>query len=567
MECLKSCNICVNTTVLPGSMAKSSYCPDDYPFKADIDSLKLMFIPIDDEVKTLIGCGSFPKYIPVLLNIAAGNAGAIFCIHFHGNACDIGEVAACAMSERNVYMGHYMIIEYPNFGIAKGFPTEIVIDSIARSVYKFAVNELKVPWERIVLIGRSIGTGPACSLASYLQSVNTPPAALVLHAPYTSLKDAAYDLIGCFSFLFLNRWENWTKLCKVQNGKNKSKSAGECCDNCMCHDSQARAVTEHNPLHYSTITPALPDRKLNCTCSPEYTDPTSRSVVLCPVLFIHADNDLIIDSHHSKMMHDLRKSAGLTSELFMQTSVKGFKKGHNYFDFNKEVVAPCRAFFQRHIPYAAAHPVDLESVRAACGVPDKSCGVSFTFRDPLFFDYDNTSTKHDKDKNCMDRGTDETKHVDNNSFINMPDCDSLNCLSRWVLCPYVFCFEASLACLQMGIQCAFHTITNTSPRFSYETKKARSVAHINGCKVVKALLYLQSIESFIKEEEPDEDGDEEDGGSDCGDLEPATYNPLIHSSPTSQAQKQRRSSFSISQPSTPHLLTHLKGHCTPHSIE
>ena len=90
---------------------------------------------------------------------------------------------------------------------------------------------------------------------------------------------------------------------------------------------------------------------------------------------------------------------------------------------------------------------------------------------------------------------------------------------------------------------------------------------MNGCKVIKALLYLQSIESFIKEEEPDDDGEEdEDGGSDCENSDPATYNPLIHLSPTSQAQKQRRKSFSISQPSTPSMLTHLKGPCDPHSI-
>ena len=573
MDCVKSCNICVNTTALPGSMAKSSYCQDDYPYTADIDSLKLMFIPIDNEVTSLIGCGSFPKHIPVLLNIAAGNAGSVFCIHFHGNACDIGEVAACAMYERNAYMGHYMVVEYPNFGIAKGLPTEVVIDSIARSVYKFAVNELKVPWERIVLIGRSIGTGPACSLASYLQSVNTPPAALVLHAPYTSLSDAAYDLIGCFSFLFLNRWENWTKLCKVKNRKNGGKSSGECRDVCGCVDLQFRGVTEHNPLHYSSVTPAhLPDKEQKCSCSsPEYMDPTSRSVVLCPVLFIHADNDLIIDSHHSKMMHDLRRSAGLTSELFMQISVKGFKKGHNYFDFNKEVVAPSQAFFHRHVPHAAPHPVDLESVRAACGVPSKNCGLSFTFRDP-FFDYDDPAAKYGNEKNpmdIMDRGTDATKRIDKSSLINLPDCDSVKCLSRWVLCPYVFCCEASFACLYSGVQYMFHTITNSPPRFTYETKKARNKAHINGCKVVKALLYLQSIESFIKEEEPDEDEEgeeEEEAGSDCGDLEPATYNPLILSSPVPQLQKQRRNSFSISQPSTPRVLTHLKGPCTPHSV-
>ena len=50
-------------------------------------------------------------------------------------------------------------MEYPSYGISNGLPSEELYNEVAFSVYKFVVNELKVPPSRIVLIGRSIGTG------------------------------------------------------------------------------------------------------------------------------------------------------------------------------------------------------------------------------------------------------------------------------------------------------------------------------------------------------------------------------------------------------------------------
>ena len=257
MNCLKSANICVNTIVLPGCIAHSSYLTDDHPYGNSVDGLKLLFIPIETPCASVSECFSLPKFIPVLLNIAAANSASLFCIHFHGNACDIGEVGACATSESYTFMAHYMVVEYPKFGLAEGFPTEAVIDFITRTVYRFVVDVLGVPPGRIVLIGRSIGTGPACSLASYLESSGSPPAALILHAPYTSLRDAAYDLLGCFSFLFLNRWENWTKLCKVRTFNRKSDEGFKAVDG----SCEVSSPMQMNPLLSSGIPIIFSDGK------------------------------------------------------------------------------------------------------------------------------------------------------------------------------------------------------------------------------------------------------------------------------------------------------------------
>ena len=81
------------------------------------------------------------------------------CIHFHGNACDIAQIKICAERESYCFNAHYLLVEYPRFGISDGFPCEVTLDEVSKSVYDFVTNNLKVPHSRVVLLGRSIGTG------------------------------------------------------------------------------------------------------------------------------------------------------------------------------------------------------------------------------------------------------------------------------------------------------------------------------------------------------------------------------------------------------------------------
>ena len=50
---------------------------------------------------------------------------------------------------------------------------------------------MNIPEENIILIGRSIGTGPATFIASI-----SKPGVLILISPFTSLKAAVSDLYG-----------------------------------------------------------------------------------------------------------------------------------------------------------------------------------------------------------------------------------------------------------------------------------------------------------------------------------------------------------------------------------
>lgn len=527
MDFLKSCNICVNTIMLPGSLSKSTYSIHDYPYDKKIERTKLIFIPTEDSAKL---CCNFntPKYIPALLKIAASNSASILCIHFHGNGCDASEVESCAESESYSFMANYLIVEYPKFGIGKGYPSESVIDFIAQIVYKFVVNELGVPTDRIVLIGRSIGTGPVCNLASYMEEIESPAVAVILQSPYTSLRDAAYDLLGCFSFLFLNRWENWKKLCLIKNGKNDIDNS-----KISKHSRSIELVTCENPLLVQAFISAKPlsheHVKKTIKLEQRYSNPSSSHVIKCPVLFIHADNDLIIDPHHSQMMHNLRQASGLPSTFYLQKSTDDFKKGHNFFDYKSEVVIPCRDFLNEFVPSLSPFSLDLEKVRIACTVPQEysSCSSLSDIND-INSNYDGgINYLRNRNQKINDEHMDKIIDEDGTKtpgFFEDEYRASNYC--RWLLCPCIFSIEAFVSCSLTCSNQLYYSIPNVNPLFQYETKKSRGKDHVNGLRIIQTCLRLESIDYLLREEGPGGDSDESDESDD--EIEPVSVkNPMI----------------------------------------
>ena len=74
---------------------------------------------------------------------------------------------------------------------------------LALDALDFIEGSLQIPADRIVILGRSIGTGPACYLAAELTKRGKPPAALVLHSPYTSIRDLTTDLVASYNIKLL----------------------------------------------------------------------------------------------------------------------------------------------------------------------------------------------------------------------------------------------------------------------------------------------------------------------------------------------------------------------------
>ena len=140
-------------------------------------------------------------------------------LYLHGNGTDIGGAAEEAKTLARELDCHVLVPEYPGYGLAEGESSEDSVDAATHAAVRFAVETLGVPHERLVIYGRSVGTGPAAAAAARMTSHSPlgPPGALVLHSPYTSIFEYAREKAGgLLSYLLVSeRWPTRANLTKV----------------------------------------------------------------------------------------------------------------------------------------------------------------------------------------------------------------------------------------------------------------------------------------------------------------------------------------------------------------
>jgi abhydrolase domain-containing protein 17 len=409
MEFIKCENVVVNAIMLPGGFTKSSYTAESFQ---DSYNLRLLYVPFKSSF-----CNSFsyllaaPTHIPVLLAVNASAKAHGMTLHFHGNACDIGQIAICAQREAQAFRTHYILVEYPGYGISNGYPNEIVIDEVAETVMRFVTDVFGIPANDIILTGRSIGTGPVCRLASKMQLKQQKVRAVLLQSPYSSIRDTTGDLLGVASCFMFNRWENWRYL--------------------VGHDAH---------------------------------------VITSPVLFIHADGDQIIPMRHSRFMHEKRSACQLTSELYVQKSNEQYIKGHNFFDYEKDVVLPSREFLLKYAPE---------------GGPNKSAKVlSDDFLKPFTTMPEPYRLKHQQVLDFQEKQREKeakkasllTASMKNNQVVGIvedpqPSRFTPSVIAGLLCCPCVFCCEANSACCCLIAQQAVNFLMNEDPIFDYNVMK------------------------------------------------------------------------------------------------
>lgn len=162
-----------------------------FPSEADIDVPAMLLAP-DVEDKSQLG-----------------SIAAVCAIYFHPNAADIGDcINEMEMIRDGAFDGDAVVLapEYPGYGLLIEYsPSVSGIDRVAAAAWQFCMEGLGFPPHRIVLWGRSIGTGPASALAQSLghthageatsqksKAVVLPPmGALVLVAPFISIVEVA----------------------------------------------------------------------------------------------------------------------------------------------------------------------------------------------------------------------------------------------------------------------------------------------------------------------------------------------------------------------------------------
>ncbi|GAB5364149.1 hypothetical protein AAMO2058_000943900 [Amorphochlora amoebiformis] len=164
-----------------------------------------------------------PRYKPHLQNliwIPAGDA-TIPCLFFsqplathlflysHGNASDLGTIYYESQKLSNFLNVHFIAVEYCGYGLYPGEPSEEKINVGLEKVLRYAITELKIPPNRIVLFGRSLGTGPSSRLAAKLEEQLIKIGGVILQSPFTSIFEAAKNLSFAASLFMSDEvWQN-----------------------------------------------------------------------------------------------------------------------------------------------------------------------------------------------------------------------------------------------------------------------------------------------------------------------------------------------------------------------
>jgi len=84
-----------------------------------------------------------------------------------------------------------LAVEYKGYGIYSGKANSKSIIEDSLNVYDYITDALGVPQDSIIILGRSIGSGPATYVAS-----NRNPCCLILLAAFKSIRDIIKDKSG-----------------------------------------------------------------------------------------------------------------------------------------------------------------------------------------------------------------------------------------------------------------------------------------------------------------------------------------------------------------------------------
>ena len=162
---------------------------------------RMMFLPPDSSYRA--------GQLPIVMVPTAGGSiatlhlpnprAAITVLYSHGNAEDLGHLAPWLEELRRAGFA-VLAFDYRGYGQSTGGPASAAgATSDMEAVYHHAVNTLKIPPSRLVLYGRSVGSGPATDLAA-----RVPIGGLVLESAFVS----AFRVLTRVSLLPFDRFHN-----------------------------------------------------------------------------------------------------------------------------------------------------------------------------------------------------------------------------------------------------------------------------------------------------------------------------------------------------------------------
>lgn len=134
-------------------------------------------------------------------------------IFFHGNAGNLSHRGGRMKEAQDAGLG-MLLAGYRGYGRSEGSPDEEGLYRDARAALSYLHARPEVDRDKIVYFGESLGCAVALDLA-----VTAPPTALILEAPFSSMREEAAAVFPWLptSFLLRSRFENAQKASRVRS--------------------------------------------------------------------------------------------------------------------------------------------------------------------------------------------------------------------------------------------------------------------------------------------------------------------------------------------------------------
>jgi fermentation-respiration switch protein FrsA (DUF1100 family) len=127
-------------------------------------------------------------------------------LYSHGNSEDLGDIKQI-LEKLHAWGFSVFAFDYRGYGTSQGKPTESHAYEDINSAYNYLTQNLKIPPERIIVLGRSVGGGSAVNLA-----MQKPVAGLIIESSFIS----AFQVIVLFRILPFDKFPNLDKIKKVK---------------------------------------------------------------------------------------------------------------------------------------------------------------------------------------------------------------------------------------------------------------------------------------------------------------------------------------------------------------
>lgn len=151
-------------------------------------------------------------------------------LYFHTNGEDLSDLDWIGELILKTLNLSFLAVEYPGYGLYEGSVSEATMMEDAEVILNFIKEELRLDPEHVVVVGRSLGSGPAVHLAA-----NYNIKGLVLISAFTSIRDVVKDKVGSIiSCLISERFKNLEKISLSQ------------CPVCIVHGKEDTVVNKEH---------------------------------------------------------------------------------------------------------------------------------------------------------------------------------------------------------------------------------------------------------------------------------------------------------------------------------